>query len=358
VLTDEHAARIESLLTRAAAASGGNPGLLALLSRTAREPDNFAAAEAAIEAVERYSSGDERPTEGDLGQFFVQLALDNYRTALTEDETAQMRAALALKGFAVPWQVMEAAGSAAGVDRPTQAIERLLGLGCMDAFHVPGHAARDPVPECAVNALAKPLYEALSEPEYRHLARAVAEPLYAAWADNGTLAADERAPLLFALALAAETSIQIVNASALAASFYHAHIRHDAETALSIAEVALSLVDRQQGAPDLHVIRIGVECATLLGKVDEANGLLARGLASPGEDERALAMLHGTLADRLVQGGELDEALRIRREEQLPVYERLGDVRSRAVTMGKVADILAARGELDEALRIRREEEP
>ncbi|WPB77415.1 hypothetical protein KYC5002_51605 [Archangium violaceum] len=41
----------------------------------------------------------------------------------------------------------------------------------------------------------------------------------------------------------------------------------------------------------------------------------------------------------------------------MPVYERLGDVRSRAVTMGKVADILKARGEMEEALRIRREEQ-
>ncbi|HZH78590.1 MAG TPA: hypothetical protein VEY88_21355, partial [Archangium sp.] len=51
-----------------------------------------------------------------------------------------------------------------------------------------------------------------------------------------------------------------------------------------------------------------------------------------------------------------DEALRIRQEE-LPVYERLGDVRTRAVAMGKVADTLQARGELDEALRILREEQ-
>jgi hypothetical protein len=54
--------------------------------------------------------------------------------------------------------------------------------------------------------------------------------------------------------------------------------------------------------------------------------------------------------------GELDEALRIRREESLPVYDRLGCC-SKAVTMGKIADILQARGELDEALRIRHEEE-
>jgi hypothetical protein len=41
----------------------------------------------------------------------------------------------------------------------------------------------------------------------------------------------------------------------------------------------------------------------------------------------------------------------------LPVYERLGAVRERAVTMGSIADILSDRGDLDEALRIRREEE-
>ena len=64
----------------------------------------------------------------------------------------------------------------------------------------------------------------------------------------------------------------------------------------------------------------------------------------------------GKIADILQSRGEVDEALRIRREEQLPVYERIGDARSRAVTMGKIADILQSRGEVDEALRIRREE--
>src|SRR5258705_4833398 len=40
-----------------------------------------------------------------------------------------------------------------------------------------------------------------------------------------------------------------------------------------------------------------------------------------------------------------------------PLFGSLGDVRSRAVTLGKIADVLAGRGETDEALRIRREEE-
>ena len=48
--------------------------------------------------------------------------------------------------------------------------------------------------------------------------------------------------------------------------------------------------------------------------------------------------------------------MRIRTEEELPVFERLGDVRSRAVTLGQIADILQDRGQLDEALRIRKEE--
>ena len=74
-------------------------------------------------------------------------------------------------------------------------------------------------------------------------------------------------------------------------------------------------------------------------------------------DERSRAVTMGRIADVLQARGELEEALRIRREEELPVYERLGDVRSRAVTMGQIADVLQARGELEEALRIRREEQ-
>ncbi|MFM9960092.1 MAG: tetratricopeptide repeat protein, partial [Planctomycetaceae bacterium] len=77
----------------------------------------------------------------------------------------------------------------------------------------------------------------------------------------------------------------------------------------------------------------------------------------PTDDKRSQAFAWSLIADVLQSRGELDEALRIRREEQLPVYERLGDVRSRAVTMGQIADILQSRGELDEALRIRREKE-
>ncbi len=68
-------------------------------------------------------------------------------------------------------------------------------------------------------------------------------------------------------------------------------------------------------------------------------------------------MTQGQIADILTQRGELEEALRIRTQEELPVYERLGDVRSKAVTQGKIADILTQRGQLEEALRIRTQEQ-
>lgn len=72
-------------------------------------------------------------------------------------------------------------------------------------------------------------------------------------------------------------------------------------------------------------------------------------------DVRSIAITHGKIAGVLQSRGELGEALRIYREELLPVFDRLDDARSRAITQSRIADILQARGELDEALRIHRE---
>ncbi len=57
----------------------------------------------------------------------------------------------------------------------------------------------------------------------------------------------------------------------------------------------------------------------------------------------------GKIADVLQGRGELDEALRIYREEALPTFERLGDVQARAVTLAKLGMALAAKGERGEA---------
>ncbi|MBL6986803.1 MAG: tetratricopeptide repeat protein, partial [Methylobacter sp.] len=73
-------------------------------------------------------------------------------------------------------------------------------------------------------------------------------------------------------------------------------------------------------------------------------------------DLRSVAVTQGKIADILYARGQLDEALRISQEEELPVYSKLGDLRELAVCQGRIADILYDRGQLDEALRIRQEE--
>lgn len=98
------------------------------------------------------------------------------------------------------------------------------------------------------------------------------------------------------------------------------------------------------------------QLAKRVGAQDEVLQAAER-LQRAGDGERDVAMAAGLRADILQARGELDDALRIRRQDALPVYERLGDVRSKAMTMGKIADILQARGELDEALQIRRQDE-
>ncbi|KYF57844.1 hypothetical protein BE08_01165 [Sorangium cellulosum] len=114
--------------------------------------------------------------------------------------------------------------------------------------------------------------------------------------------------------------------------------------------------DIARTAGDLCRLGRGV---AFLGRPEEAEGLLREslGLCEQLGDVRGRAIVLGHMAELLARRGQLDEALRIRQQEELPVYERLGDVRARAVTLGKIADVLEARGQLDEALRIRQQEE-
>ena len=120
-------------------------------------------------------------------------------------------------------------------------------------------------------------------------------------------------------------------------------------TRSAIATTASPMIDREgPGAVDTRSLAERAE------RISEIREFL---LGNPGPDDDMKLPLLDELAGLYASIGELDEALRIRQEEQLPVYERLGDVRERAITLGKMADIFQARGELDEALRIRQEEQ-
>lgn len=61
----------------------------------------------------------------------------------------------------------------------------------------------------------------------------------------------------------------------------------------------------------------------------------------------------GQIADVLQARGDLDEALRIRREEELPVFERLGG-RGLCVSLANLAVLLIERGRHGDAAEARR----
>jgi tetratricopeptide (TPR) repeat protein len=70
-------------------------------------------------------------------------------------------------------------------------------------------------------------------------------------------------------------------------------------------------------------------------------------------DETFIADSKGRIADILEIRGQFEEALAIRLNQQLPIYQKVGDVRSEVVTQGQIADILHEQGHLEEAFKIR-----
>jgi esterase/lipase superfamily enzyme/tetratricopeptide (TPR) repeat protein len=378
--------------SRIKSAAGGNPGLQAILSRPLLAGETEAA-QRAVTAVEHYLTSGDVPREASAAaEFFEQVSLTAFRDMLTADETQQLRAAT-LFMLPVPHAVLVAAGRAGLVAQPERAIGRLQGLGLIDLYSTPGAAD-----ELAVNRLAAPLVPRLTEAEATRLAEAAVAPLYSAWkSPDGWLPADMRGREAARLALLGNAPPEIINAAALAGAAFLFDRAFDAHQALDLVHAAVTALDRAGAEPNLHLLRVGAECAERLGKADIQEALLEHGLQIVDADPRARAMLLFARASRLISAGEvdkaeqllneaaetfasledarsravtmgriadilqargqLDEALKICTEDELPVYERLGDARSRAVTMGKIADILQARGQLDEALKIRTEEQ-
>ncbi len=66
--------------------------------------------------------------------------------------------------------------------------------------------------------------------------------------------------------------------------------------------------------------------------------------------ERSRAVTMGQIADIMVSRGDLDGALRIRQEEQLPVYEKIGDIDSKAHTLWSISRIEIRKKLLKQAL--------
>lgn len=138
--------------------------------------------------------------------------------------------------------------------------------------------------------------------------------------------------------------------------------------------VAMDATERQERAQairaylaDRHVLRpIDAELLLELGDLQRWAGDIesahkayreAEEALAQTDDRRRHAIARGRIADLLAMRGHLDKELKIRKEEELPVYQELGDMRLYALTKGEIAATLTLQGDLPTALRIRREEE-
>jgi tetratricopeptide (TPR) repeat protein/CHAT domain-containing protein len=387
----------EKLLKRVPAISQGNPGLQDLIGRKLilSTAVTLARAERTVEEMEAWLARGDLPSDAEVRAFLENLAVD----ALLDLAGAAGQAllcGLTLFDLPVPQTVAEKLEAHLG-----GSVRHLRDLGLLDVF---ADRVDHRQPALAVNALAAGRLEPLHDGERSVVAHAVAHDLFIAWGGVGEI---ETRPSVCDLQLAqlglmaeddeivsacAAFAVAVLNQgpAAVAATFGQAAIRlldtkqvtvpwrllgetaeasatsGDGATADALLMRGVAALEQQRklGAsvdPVAAVFLVHEQARRLVtrGRLDEAKVLFAEAAryAEEAGQELSATIARGAIANILYRRGDLDEALRIRREEELPVYERLGDVRSRAITMGQIADILESRGDLDEALRIRREEE-
>ncbi|MFC4071740.1 tetratricopeptide repeat protein [Actinoplanes subglobosus] len=393
LVSSQRRAERDGLAGRAVAVSRGNPGLQDLIgSRMVYgEQVDLARAESAVAGMESYLEQGDLPSETEIRAFLERLALDELLDQAGPSHRALLRD-LTLFDLPLPEAVV-----AVLAERSGGSPARLIGLGLLDVYPAGFDSQRRAV---AANALAAGRINPLTDAEAVDLASVVVGPLFAAW--GGTELGDRRSYdmdlQLTRLALHADDPDVT---AACAADAVHALRSGPAVNAFRLGHEAIGLLDRHYRPVPAILLRRVAAAAKTSGDGDAAHELFTRAvdrahadgaeLADPLEQARAVAeharnlidrgepdqaeqLLHqahllftdagseqeatvcqGALADILFQRGDYDEALRVRREVQLPVYERLGDTREAAVTWGKIADILYQRGDYDEVLRIRRE---
>jgi tetratricopeptide (TPR) repeat protein len=389
----ERQAERAGLAARAVAVSRGNPGLqdligLRLVYGEKVEPER---AEAAVAGMEAYLEQGDLPADTEVRAFLENLALDALLQEAGTANVALLRAAT-LFDLPVPEPVIEIlAGEVGG------SAARLRGLGLLDPYpdlHDPARLA------LAADPLAAGRVEPLSASDRAALASVTAGPLLAAW--GGAAPQSGRDPVLdvqlsrlglhggdpavvaacAAVAVAALRDGPAAEAFRLGQDAVGLLDRHGRVVPLSLLRVSAvaaltsgdgeageALLDRaakqaeagdEPGADPLERARVITQRARRLmvrGDPEQAEQLLrhAGQLFTAGGSELEAVAVTGSIADIAFQRGDDDEALRIRREVQLPVYERFGDTLETAVTWGRIADIAHRRGDYDEALRIRRE---
>ncbi len=389
----ERVAERSGLAGRAVTVSRGNPGLQDLIGLRLVYGEQVAAerAEAAVAGMEEYLRRGDLPADAEVRAFLEDLALDALLEEAGPSNVALLRAAT-LFTLPVPEAVIEVLA-----DRTGGAVAMLRGLGLLDPYQ----DLRDPARlALAADPLTAGRIEPLDAGEQASFAEASIGPLVAAWGGTAPQPARGRILdlLLTRLALLADDpaitaacgsgAVTALRDGTAAVAFRFGQdaielldrhgrsvpvslLRHSADAALTSGDgqAGKELLERaarqaeaegEEGTDALSQAIVIAEQARHLitrGELDEATQLLQRACqmfaAQGAEREAAIAM--GSIADIATQRGDYDEALRIHRDIELPVYERLGDIRSAAITWGQIADISYRRGDYDEALRIHRD---
>jgi tetratricopeptide (TPR) repeat protein len=383
------------LAARAVAVSRGNPGLQDLigLRLVYGEQVGLERAEAAVAGMEAYLAQGDLPADAEVRAFLENLALDTLLEEAGPSNVALLRAAT-LFGLPVPEPVIgglasEVGGSAA----------RLRGLGLLVPYPDPHDPARLAL---AADPLAAGRIQPLSPSEQAALAAISAAPLFTAWGGTAPQPGRELALDLQLARLALLAGDPAITA-ACGPGAVTALRAGPAADAFGLGKDAIGLLDHHRRPVPLELLRQTADAALTSGDGQAGEALLnravkqaetgdeqatgpldrarvlteqARHLITRGEPEQAEQLLQHAhqmftaagseleaatamayIADIAYQRGDYDEALRIRREVELPAYERLGDTRETAIAWGNIADIAYQRGDYDEALRIRREVE-
>ena len=384
-----------ALADRALAVCRGNPGLQDLigLRLVYGKQVPVQRAEAAVAGMEAYLSHGDLPPDSEVRAFLENLALDTLVQEAGPSNQALLRAAT-LFGLPVPESVIQVlAGQVGG------SLSRLRGFGLLDPYPDLYDPARLAV---AVNPLAAGRLDPLSAQEQAALAAVTVAPLFSVWGgpaphlgrvleldweltrlallgDAPTVVAACAAGAVYQLrrGLAAEAfrlaqdAIELLDRHSRAVPLGLLQAAADAALTSGEGDKGEELLDRamrqvqagdEDGADSLNHARVTAERARRFitrGEVQQAEQLLrdAHHLFTAAGSEQEAAAVMGETADIAFQRGDYDDALRIRRDVELPVYERLGATRETAVCWGRIADIAFQRGNYDEALRIHRDVE-
>ncbi|MEO5364268.1 MAG: CHAT domain-containing protein, partial [Magnetococcus sp. DMHC-8] len=344
-------ADVTTLVIRILRASQGNPGLQNLLTRPVLQ-GRVADANEAVDKVETFLAHGTVPQDTDVGDFFRRMTLESYVKALTPAQKKAFRA-VTLFQLPAPRPAVAAVLRAVSDPDPSETCHRLLGLGLFNRYES-GHNDQE---HLGTEPLARPLFPPpLTPDEEKKLAQAALPPLLAAWREgDGRLPWNPLSLEAFRLAQLAGAGAAMEEA-AIEAGFWLFKRKHDARTPLTMVQQTLAVLAAAQLSPSPRLLHLGAQCAARLGEAETRRTLLARGMAMPQEDTVEWAELWGEYAVMLAMAGDPTAAQQwLSRAAQ--VFQQHGDIHSRAITLGKIADILFQQGQLDEAMRIRREEQ-